>query len=70
MKGFLIRGWHIILSGSGGISTLPRVATLVAGSLCESKTISDQPMGGGVSTPCGVGIDPGEPIFVPGLLGL
>ena len=45
VKGFLIRGWDIILPVSGTTSTLARAATFAARWLNKSQPISNQPEG-------------------------
>ena len=45
MKGFLTRGWEIILPGRDGTSALAQGATLAACWLHEPQPISSQPVG-------------------------
>ena len=45
MKGFLIRGWELILPGCGETSSLVRGATLAARWLHGPQPISNHPVG-------------------------
>ena len=53
MEEFLIRGWERILPRCGGMSALPRRATLAARWLHEPYPISNQPVGLGFPHPPG-----------------
>ena len=53
IKGFLIRGWELILPGCGGTSALARGATLAARWLHEPQPISNHPVGLGFPHPAG-----------------
>lgn len=62
--------WNPILPGFGETSTPAQGPTLPARLLCEPQPISDQPMGGGVSTSRRAVLTRGITVFVPGLLEL
>ena len=70
VEGHPIRGWFSILPGYGRTSTLTREATFRAHLLYGHAPIRDQPIGGGVSTPCRAVSTPGITFSVCGLLEL
>jgi len=59
-----------IMPGCGGTSAMSRAATLAARWSHDLQPISNQPMGGRVSTPCEAVSTRGNSVFVPGLLEL